>query len=516
MAKPFNFGEINLVAGEATIPTIPDSKTPFCIAILGDFSGRVNRHICYPASIATRRAVLVDRDNFDQVMAKLAPEIRLPLGGASGPLSFRFSTIDDFHPDQIFQRSPMFDRLRDLRSRLSDPETFAATADELGISFRAQSKPREPEAVRPAAAPDVSGLASESLLDAMIEESESGAPTTHRERRDEVQEFARRIAKPYAAAAADPRQAEVVAVVDRAVSGQMRALLHVPDFQALEAAWRAVLLLVRRIETNTHLKLYLVDVSQEELTADLTSSTDLRATGTYQRLVECSVGTPGAEPWSVLGGNYIFGPEREDVELLGKLAKVAIAAGALFVAGASPRLLGCASLATTPEPRNWKPRAEHVESWAALRGLREASSVGLVLPRFLLRLPYGKKTDAIESFDFEEMPGTLAHEDYLWGNSAFACCLLLAQSFSEAEWQMRPGTISEIERLPLHVYEHDGESELKPCAEALLTEDAAEQMLENGLMPLASLKGRDVARLVRFQSIAAPLRALSGRWAYSH
>jgi type VI secretion system protein ImpC len=513
MAKPFNFGEINLIAGEATTSAVPDPETPFCIAVLGDFSGRANRHICDPATIATRRAVLVDRDNFDQVMAKLAPEIRLPLGGTG--LSFRFSTIDDFHPDQIFERSPMFDRLRDLRFRLSNPVTFAATADELGISFRAQSKPREPEAVRPAA-PDVSGLASGSLLDAMIAESESGAPTTHRERRDEVQEFARRVSETHAVAAADPRQAEVVAVIDRAMAGQMRALLHVPDFQALEAAWRAVLLLVRRIETNTQLKLYLVDVSQEELAADLTSSTDLRATGTYRLLVERSVRTPGAEPWTVLVGNYIFGPEREDVELLGKLAKVASAAGAPFVAGASPRLLGCASLATTPEPRNCKPRAEHMESWAALRGLREASSVGLVLPRFLLRLPYGKKTDAIESFDFEEMPGTPVHEDYLWGNSAFACCLLLAQSFSEEEWEMRPGIISEIERLPLHVYDHDGESELKPCAEALLTEDAAEQMLENGLMPLASLKGRDAARLVRFQSIAAPLRPLAGRWAYSH
>jgi hypothetical protein len=31
-------------------------------------------------------------------------------------------------------------------------------------------------------------------------------------------------------------------------------------------------------------------------------------------------------------------------------------------------------------------------------------------------------------------------------------------------------------------------------------------------MPLVSLKGRDAVRLVRFQSIAQPLRALAGRW----
>lgn len=136
----------------------------------------------------------------------------------------------------------------------------------------------------------------------------------------------------------------------------------------------------------------------------------------------------------------------------------------------------------------------------------------MALPRFLLRLPYGKKTDPIESFDFEEMPEAPAHEDYLWGNPAFAWAVLLAQSFREYGWEMRPGLHAQIDGLPLHVYEHDGESELKPCAEALLTEEAAAHVLDNGPMPLVSLKGRDAAQLVRFQSIAEPLRSLAGRW----
>jgi type VI secretion system protein ImpC len=212
-------------------------------------------------------------------------------------------------------------------------------------------------------------------------------------------------------------------------------------------------------------------------------------------------------------GNYTFGAGREDAAQLGRLAKVASAAGAPFIAAASPRLVGCASFSTTPEPREWKPQtAEDAEAWAALRGLPESSSVGLVLPRFLLRLPYGKETDPVESFNFEEIPDSPSHEDYLWGNSAFACAMLLAQSFSEHEWEMRPGEISEIDGLPLHTYHMDGDSELKPCAEALMTVDAADRIMEQGFMPVASLKGRDAARLVRFQSIASPLRALAGRW----
>ena len=108
---------------------------------------------------------------------------------------------------------------------------------------------------------------------------------------------------------------------------------------------------------------------------------------------------------------------------------------------------------------------------------------------------------SVESFDFEEMTGVPAHEDYLWGNPAFACAALLAESFSEYGWDMRPGTHAQIGGLPLHVYEQDGESALKPCAEALLTDEAVERILENGLMPLVSLKGQDAVRIVRFQSI---------------
>jgi type VI secretion system protein ImpC len=130
----------------------------------------------------------------------------------------------------------------------------------------------------------------------------------------------------------------------------------------------------------------------------------------------------------------------------------------------------------------------------------------------LLRLPYGAATDPVESFSFEEMPDTPEHEDYLWGNPAFACALLLAQSFSDSGWQMRPGEHSEINGLPLHAYKQNGDSELKPCAEALLTERAAGKILENGLMPLVWLKSQDSVRLLRFQSVAKPLRALAGRW----
>jgi type VI secretion system protein ImpC len=136
----------------------------------------------------------------------------------------------------------------------------------------------------------------------------------------------------------------------------------------------------------------------------------------------------------------------------------------------------------------------------------------LTLPRFLIRLPYGKETESTELFDFDEMPDTDAHEDYLWANPAFAATLLLAQTFTQQGWELRPGTLAEIAGLPIHICTVEGESRTKPCAEVLMTQTSAEEMIEKGFMPLASLKDQPVIRLVRFQSLADPPSALAGRW----
>jgi type VI secretion system protein ImpC len=229
--------------------------------------------------------------------------------------------------------------------------------------------------------------------------------------------------------------------------------------------------------------------------------------------VEQSVETPGAEPWALIVGNYSFGSSADDLAPLSRMAEIACRARAPFLAQASAHLLGCDSLASSPRPGEWKMPQELISSWVELRCRPEADCVALALPRFLLRLPYGKKTVPLESFDFEEFPEQPNHEDYLWGNPGFAGALLLAQSFSESGWEMRPGTMTEISGLPLHICGKDDQSESKPCAEILLTDDTAERLLERGLMPLVSFKNRDSVRVIRFQSIADPPQELAGRWA---
>lgn len=513
MSKPFDFGSVNLSADGDSSGGRPSSETPFCIAILGDFSGRANRKLSDSRTVGKRRTAQVDRDNFDEVLSSLGAEIHLPIGD-SGTLRLRFADLEDFHPDRVYEHLEAFGKLRDLRARLQDPSTFKQAAEELGLSSAAPAeKELHPTDVARAVEPSATRVASGSLLDEMIDQTESRASEARPKRGpDEVREFAQRAAAKYLVSSPDPRQGEILTVMDRAIGGLMRAVLHNPDFQALEAIWRATFLLVRQLDTSSQLKLFLIDISKEELAADLGSGADLRDTGAYRLLVEKTVETPGAEPWAVIVGNYSFGAGKDDAVLLAQMARIARRAGAPFLSGASPQLLGCSSLESTPRPRDWDASLDR-SCWSELRHLPESEAVGLALPRFLLRLPYGKKTSPLESFDFEEFPEQPGHEGYLWGNPAFLVATLLGQTFSESGWEMKPGTVAEIDRLPLHVYEKNGESEPKPCAEVLLTEDAVERMVEEGLIPLVSFKNRDSVRLARFQSVAAPPRPLAGRWA---
>ena len=499
MAK-ISFGSINLTAGQpASLETPADA--PFLILLLGDFSGRASRGVCQP-NLAARKPVRVDRDNFDQLPGKLGTALHLPVAGGA---TLAFTEIDDFHPDRIVQRFEGFQALRDLRKRLADRATFPAAIGEV----RAWAKPEKPEA--PPASPSPP-LAPENLLEQMLGEShERAALPAEMPGGEGWSRFLQQVVGPHLISAADDAtQAQLIETVDRATGGLMRAVLHYPEFQNLEAAWRGAQLLVRRLDTDGPLRLHLLDVSKAELAADLTSAEDLEKTGIYRLLVEQTVKSPGGKPWALVVGLYTFDRSPEDTAVLGRLARIAGPGGAPFLAAAHPRVFGCDSLPARPEADDWRVPVD--EAWPALRELPEAAWLGLTAPRWLARLPYGKESDAIEQFEFEEVPPGGRHEDYLWANPAAVCACLLGQSFHRAGWSLRPGAIAEIDNLPYHIYEEDGAKRMKPCAEAWLGERAAEKLAEQGVMALLSVQGSPAVRLHRMQSLADPPRPLAGRW----
>lgn len=463
MSKPsYSTVTLDVEPGAKPLPVESRSDTRFRILLLGDFSGRRNRGEPPPERL---RPYLIDRDTLDEVLYRMRPA--LAFGAATRGLVLRFRELEAFHPDSIY-RQDVFQKFRE-----APPFASAQPA----VSERSMPAPPPP-----VEAPLFSGG---SLLDSIVETTE-GQPARHP---DPLRDFIARAVAPHTSPPEDPRIAESTAKAAAEAGTVMRALLHHPDFQALEAAWRAVDWLVRGLETGPLLKIYVLDIAKGDLAGSLP---ELR-----RILVDDAAVIRGAEPWSLIAANFNFARTGSDIRLLSALAAIARAAGAVLLAEADP------SDADSEEAER---------DWQALRKSPEAASVGLALPRFLLRLPYGKETHTVEAFPFEEMPGGSEHSAYLWGNPAFACAYLLGQAFSSDGWDMLPGTHSLISGLPLHLYQADGESQIKPCAELLLSDADAESILDQGLMPLVSIKNQDAVRLLRFQSIAEPAAALSGAW----
>jgi len=522
MSKQFSGGhmEFNLTPGGAVPGGKPKPETPFRILIMGDFSGRGNRGVQEGLTAGSGRGPFkIDIDNFDEVMGKLSPKLCLPVAGEQGGvLSVGFAELDDFDPDQLFARLEIFSALGQTRKKLLDPSTFAHAAAEVGQWSKGASSASgdEPGGAKASGEGDKAGKpGGDDMFERLL-----GQPQTPSSRITtglgtvDLGQMIEQIVGPHVVAGPDPKQGELVAAVDAGMSKQMRTVLHDPGFRGLEGSWRALDFLVHNLETDEQLQLYVLDVSKEELASDLASGDDLRLTGIYRLLVEQTVGTPGGEPWAVVVGDYTFEASVQDAQMLGRVGTVMSQSGAPFIGGASAGLLGCESLAQTPSPEDWKQAidAEVIEIWQGLRKLPESVYLGLALPGFLLRLPYGRDTDAIDRFDFEELAGDLADGLYLWGNGAYLCGYLLGQSFTQDQWGFTPGGGLLVSGLPVHSYKVDGESMMTPCAQAWLTDRGAQAILSKGLMPVMSVRGRDAVQLVRFQSLSDPAKNLAGRW----
>lgn len=488
------------------------NEPPFRMLVLGDWSGDGAR-----PDLAARGLVTVDRDNFDAVMDRLGTSLRLHVHGeGSDPITLRFSELEDFHPDRIFGQVPLFSDLRDLRRRLKSEDAFNEAAREVRSWFAAAEKP-----AAEAAEPETPGAASsdgpQDLLGQILAHPGGGAvPVRSRSiESGELNALIVDLVRPYLVRVDEDEQAKLVAAVDSATGNLMRKILHDRKFQAFEAAWRGLFFMVRRAETDSGLSIHILDVTKEELSDSLSSVSDLSATALYKTLVTDAIETPGGEPWAVTIGGYDFLPNVDDVATLVRIAKISAAAGAPFISHMRPDVLGVRSLHENTDPKSWdlSTDADAGKLWFALRSVPEAGYLGLAIPRFLARMPYGADTDPLESFSFEEFLDSPVHDGYLWANPGFACGTLLAQSYSEFGWEMGGGRFSQdLERIPLHVYKRDGETVHTPCAEVQLTDRACDLLLEYGLMALVSYKNTDHVRLARFQSITDPVTKLNGRW----
>lgn len=465
----------------------------FRLAVLGDFSGRGNAGVLETgAKLAARKAHKVDVDNLDSLLERLAPTIKVPIGDAGEVIAVPVKSMDDFHPDQLVENLPLFEELLQLRRNLMSKSGFDRAAKQV-LSWSGE------EALPP---PPRRGGATTIATDRKLSDF---ARLTGRKQGEEADpgDLIRRLVGPFIVAARDSRQDALVARVDAALSDAMRRVLHHPDFQSAEALWRGLEMLVRRIETDAKLQIVVYDISADELAADLAASDALDKSALYSLLVEQPAMDDHQGPLSMLVGLYQFEPTPPHADLLGRLAQIAAAAGAPCFAGIAPDPL--------KEPMHeWHPLIK--SAWDALKALPASAYLALATPRFLLRMPYGKKTDPIDAFAFEEFTRQGGLSGMLWGHPALLAGLLLAETWRRDSKTMKIGSIASVNEMPVYVYhDTDGEQIALPCTERMFTERVALQVASTGVNPVVALRGRPEIRLGGFASMAGG--TIAGRWA---
>jgi type VI secretion system protein ImpC len=491
MAYELNFGSMRVGGSK------PNAKKTgkFRIALLGDFSARANSgKLDTGAALASRKPLKVDCDNVDATIKRLAVKLRLPMGVDGAVVEVPVNSMDDLHPDQLYSNLPIFGELSGLRQRLKTQSTFAKAAKE--VQSWSGVKITRPARTRPrSAAIPVNGKLSDFAR--LV-----GAPTASRKSTVSIAEMLKAAVAPYVVAAKDPRQDQLVATVDAALSSTMRSVLHHPDFQSFEALWRSVDMLVRRLETDEQLQIVLYDITAEELAADLSKAEGLDGTGLYKLLVEQPSLDASQGPFAAVIGNYIFEQTPPHAELLGRVAKIVAQTQTAFVAG-----MGTSCIDTKPADLHPLVR----EAWDGLAQMPEAAYVGLVTPRFMLRNPYGEGTDPIDSFDFEEFTPQIGLGGMLWGNSAAVAGLLLGATWSQQGSSMKPGSVLTLNEMPFYYYtDADGDQTALPCTERMLSSKMAELVVKHRFMPMLSIKGQPEIRLGGFVSLTG--KALAGSW----
>ena len=304
----------------------------------------------------------------------------------------------------------------------------------------------------------------------------------------------------------------IVAEIDKKLSEQINLIMHHQDFQKLEGTWRGLSHLVNNTETDEQLKIRVLNLSKKDLGKTLKKfkGTAWDQSPLFKKMYEDEFGTPGGEPYGCLVGDYTFDHTPKNVEILSGIAQIAAAAHAPFISASAPGLMNMDTWQELGNPRDLTKILQTAEyaSWRSLRNSDDSRYVGLTMPRFLSRIPYGAKTEPVEEFDFEEDTEGADHSKYCWSNSAYAMGVNINRAFKLYGWCSRiRGAESGgmVEGLPTHTFPtDDGGVDMKCPTEIAITDRREAELAKNGLMPLSHWKNTDYAVFVGAQSLHSP------------
>lgn len=473
------------------------NRQKFRIAMFGDFTGRSARGLMETGeALASRKPIELDVDTIEDIIEGFGTTLTLPIGKGDSGVEIKLKELDDLHPDELYDNVELFSAISGLRQQLS----VGSMADKAVEKLKAWSETYATPIKLPKKSASTSIPAHVTLSDfqALIGDT-SGTLTPV----GPIDNLIAQIVGPHIVKSPDSGAAAMKAGIDDALSSAMRLVLHHPDFQALEAQWRSLDFLARRVETDSSLQIILYDVSAKELAVDLAANEDLSQSGFFKLLNSVLDPETGTGGFSALCGLYTFEETPPHAELLARIGQVSAHVDAPFFASISP-----GHLDTAKEDRH--PLV--AKAWDTLRALPEAAYVALAAPRFLLRLPYGVKSNPVYPFEFEEFTPQEGLKGMLWANPVVLVAILLAGTFKKDGKAMDLGSLMSLGDLPFHyVSDRYGDQVALPCTERNLTSDPTQATLGRGYMPVVWMKGRNEVRLASFQSLAGDM--IAGPWA---
>lgn len=300
---------------------------------------------------------------------------------------------------------------------------------------------------------------------------------------------------------------DCITQIDKHLSAQVDEIIHHPEFQDLESAWRNLEYLVKQTNFRENTKIDCLNVTKEELDEDFSDSPELSKSILYQWVYSTEYAQLGGEPYSAMIANMAFNHQQKDLSVLKNMAGVAAMAHAPLIASASPAFFGIKNITDLPQLKDMEAlfEGQSYAAWHSFRQSEEARYVGLTIPRFLLRRPYDPVQQPIRAFAYEEK--IEKHDDYLWGNASFALAARMADSFAKYRWCpniIGPSSGGSVNALPLHYFEAMGELEPQIPTEVLISDRREIELADQGFIPLSFRKGSDNAAFFSANSVQKP------------
>jgi len=413
-------------------------EIPFVVGVFAPLAAKSTK---VPKSLADRKMVAIDRDNFDAVMASVEPRLAFTIPnfgsetGGNMPINLVFRSYEDFEPLNLVLQVPEIalafhqrSRLRDMLAKLDgndglndlleaivvNPERRAALQAVFESSREAIEEARTlkllsdradevlraiPESERGPGS-DIGELFGKGRM--ILEESQASYALEMLE--EFVHQFLIGGDIEFEAINFGALISQRIAQLDGLVSRLLNRLIHHPDFQALEATWRGLNYLVMKTETGTTLKIKVLNATFEELYKDLDKAVEFDQSNLFKIVYEKEFGTFGGEPYSILVGDYQIGRTARDIDFAEKMSNLAAAAHAPFISSAYSRLFDMEDFDALHKPRDLAKLFESAEliKWRAFRETEDSRYVTLTLPKVLLRLPYHHENNPAEGVYFDE------------------------------------------------------------------------------------------------------------------